>query len=162
MLRIVMPRIVMPRILMPRILIIEARFYSEIADLLAQGAEQVLADKGVEWRKLAVPGVFETPAALAMAVAAEQDYDGYIVLGCVIRGETSHYDYVCGESAAGLNRLAIQHQLALGYGVLTVETMAQAMERACPQKRNKGGEAARACLQMIELQKRLLERDFSR
>jgi 6,7-dimethyl-8-ribityllumazine synthase len=81
-------------------------------------------------------------------------YDGYIALGCVIRGETSHYDYVCAESARKLQDLACEHGLALGYGILTCETREQAWERAGVTERNKGGEAARACLRMLELERR--------
>jgi 6,7-dimethyl-8-ribityllumazine synthase len=100
-----------------------------------------------------IPGAFEAPAAIAFA-AQGGAYDGYVALGCVIRGETSHYDYVCGESARGLMDLAIQDGLPIGYGILTVENEAQAKERADPERRDKGGEAARACLAMLALRNR--------
>ncbi|MEM7171001.1 MAG: 6,7-dimethyl-8-ribityllumazine synthase [Pseudomonadota bacterium] len=143
----------------PHILIIEARFYEEIADELVQGAMAVLAEAGATYERLAVPGAFEIPAAVAMAVrsldffAGRKRFDGYITLGCVIRGETSHYDYVCSESARKLQDLACQHCLALGYGILTCETSEQARIRASRQEKDKGGVVAQACLDMLELKR---------
>jgi 6,7-dimethyl-8-ribityllumazine synthase len=108
-----------------------------------------------------VPGAFEIPAAIRFADAAADRgalstrYDGYVALGCVIRGETTHYDHVCGECARGLQDIAIRHELAIGFGILTCENEAQALARASVDKRNKGGEAARACLAMIALKRRL-------
>ena len=103
-----------------------------------------------------VPGAFELPAVISMALETEKKenkkiYDGYIALGCVIRGETTHYDYVCGETARALQDLSIVYQLALGFGLLTVENMGQAKERAFVDKRNKGGEAANACLKLLQV-----------
>ncbi len=143
----------------PHVLIIEARFYPEIADMLVRGACDFLEKEGVSLDVMQVPGVFETPASLAMVLGSEelynrQLYDGFIILGCVIRGETTHYDYVCSESARGLNQLAMDHALAMGYGILTVENMKQAIERANTSQRNKGGEAAKACVTMMKLQSR--------
>ncbi len=140
----------------PHILIVEARFYQHIADELAKGAVAALKEAGVTYDRLAVPGAFEIPAAIRMAVRAmhfhphRRRYDGYVALGCVIRGETTHYDYVCQESARGLQTLAHEFTLALGYGILTVDTEAQALERARMDRKDKGGGAARACLAMIE------------
>ena len=100
-----------------------------------------------------VPGAFEIPGAIAHA-ARSKAYDGFVALGCVVRGETSHYDYVCGESARGLMDLSIRKRFAIGYGILTVENIAQAEERADPARGDKGGEAVRACLAMIALKRR--------
>ena len=120
----------------PHILIVEARFYEDIADELVKGAMGALEKAGVTFDRLAVPGAFEIPAAIRMAIRAmhfhphRRRYDGYVALGCVIRGETTHYDYVCQESARGLQNLALEFTLALGYGILTVENESQAWERA--------------------------------
>ena len=140
----------------PHILIVEARFYEDIADELVKGAMGALEKAGVTFDRLAVPGAFEIPAAIRMAIRAmhfhphRRRYDGYVALGCVIRGETTHYDYVCQESARGLQNLALEFTLALGYGILTVENESQAWERARVDRKNMGGDAARACLAMIE------------
>jgi 6,7-dimethyl-8-ribityllumazine synthase len=144
----------------PHILIVEARFYEEISDELAKGAVAALKKAGVTYDRLAVPGAFEIPAAIRMAIRAmhfhphRRRYDGYVALGCVIRGETTHYDYVCQESARGLQNLALEFTLALGYGILTVENESQAWERARVDRKDKGGDAARACLAMIEAKRR--------
>ena len=143
----------------PHIMIVEARYYAHIADELAKGAITALDAAGASYERFAVPGAFEIPAAIRFAVEAqargarEARFDGYLALGCVIRGETTHYDYVCGESAGGLQRLALEHNLAIGFGNLTVENEAQALARARVDKKNKGGEAANACLAMIELKR---------
>lgn len=143
-----------------RIMIVEARFYEDIADRLAQGAEAALDEAGAQYERFGVPGAFEIPAAIKYAVRSpiflseRKHFDGYVALGCVIRGETSHYDYVCTESARALQDLAVNHSLAIGYGILTVENREQAMLRASISGRDKGGEAARACLLMIDLKRR--------
>ena len=140
----------------PHVMIVEARFYEDIADELCRGAIAVLETRGATLERLTVPGAFEIPAAIAMAHGADSSrFDGYIALGCVIRGETTHYDYVCGESARGLQDLAVRSGLAIGYGILTVEDRKQAWARAAVDKKDKGADAARACLQMIELKRRL-------
>ncbi len=136
----------------PRILIVEARFYDDIADELAAGAQDALHQARVE--RVAVPGAFEIPAAIAMAAAGPHAFDGYVAQGCDISGETSHYDYVCGESARGLQDLAIQRGLAIGYGILTVENRDQAWARADRARGNKGRDAAEACLAMLSLKQR--------
>ena len=138
----------------PRVLIVEARFYEDIADELMAGAAAVLEPAGCRVDRTRVPGAFEIPAAIAMAQNGEAVYDGYVALGCVIRGETSHYDYVCGESARGLQELAIRGPLAIGYGILTTESRGQAWARAARDQGNKGADAARACLDMIALRDR--------
>ena len=143
-----------------RILVVESRFYDAISDALLEGASDALKAFGAEFDVVSVPGAFELPAAIAFAEdaghgAAGLRYDGYVALGCVIRGETTHYDYVCGESARGLMNLAIERRLAIGYGVLTVEDEDQAWARARVSEGDKGGFAARACLDMITLKRRL-------
>lgn len=144
----------------PHVLIVEARFYEQIADELMRGASAALKAAGATFDRIAVPGAFEIPAAIAMALRADHvrdlpRYEGYLALGCVIRGETSHYDYICAESARKLQDLAGTHALALGYGILTCETAEQALSRARVEERDKGGEAARACLAMIDVRRRL-------
>ncbi len=135
---------------MANILILAARFYEDIADMLITEARAELEQAGHLCEVIAVPGAFEIPTALALAIDSGK-YDGYVALGCVIRGETTHYDYVCGESARGINTLAIQYRLPVGYGILTVENRSQAERRAAPGKNNKGADAARACMRMLAL-----------
>ena len=143
----------------PRILIVEAPYYEDIARELIRGASAELERQGAGFERVTVPGAFEIPAAIHMAVrsldyfAGKPRFDGYIALGCVIRGETTHYDYICAESARKLQDLACQYVLALGYGILTCETWEQAWERARVDGKDKGGEAARACLQMLNVKR---------
>lgn len=134
----------------PHILIVEARFYEDIADMLVAGAEAYLDAEGATWERISVPGAFEIPATINWSLA---NYDGFIALGCVIRGETTHYDYVCGESARGLQELALHKQAPIGYGILTTEDREQAVVRADPAQKNKGKDAAEACLRMIEIKR---------
>jgi 6,7-dimethyl-8-ribityllumazine synthase len=139
----------------PHVLVVEARFYAEIADEMMRGAVQALEAAGATHERVAVPGAFEIPGLIAMVIEAQRNrpdrrsFDGFVALGCVIRGETTHYDYVCGESARGLMNLACEHRIALGYGILTVENGNQAWARARVAEKNKGGDAAEACLAMI-------------
>jgi len=138
-----------------RILIVESRYYADIADALIEGAEQEIAKNGAKSERVVVPGAFEIPGAIALAAAKKgKPYDGYVALGCVIRGETTHYDYVCGESARGLMDLAVQKKLAIGYGIVTVENVEQARARAFTDRGDKGGDAAHACLAMVALGRR--------
>lgn len=138
------------------LLIIDARFYDDLADELLAGAEAALTEAGASFDRISVPGVLEIPAALAMALELRAGhYDGFVALGCVIRGETSHYDIVAGESARKLADIAVDHALAIGNGILTVESRDQAWARARVTEKNKGGGAAEAALAMIE-NKRLL------
>jgi 6,7-dimethyl-8-ribityllumazine synthase len=143
------------------ILIVEAPYYQAISEELAAGAIAALDAAGVRYDRLTVPGAFEIPAAIAIAAGLTPPgavpalrYDGYLALGCVIRGETTHYDYVCGESARGLQDLALHHGLAIGFGILTVENEKQAWARARRSEKDKGGEVARACLAMVQLKAR--------
>ena len=135
-------------------LIVEARFYTEIADAMAAGAAQVLDNAGVTYDRIEVPGALEIPAAIAMAAQQQAEdgkgrrYDGFVALGCIIRGETYHFEVVSNESARGIMDLSIRHCLAVGNGILTVENEEQAWVRADPMRKDKGGDAARAALAM--------------
>ncbi len=138
-----------------RVLIATSRYYENITLELEAGANEVLAAADAIVETIEVPGAFEVPGAIAMA-ADSAKYDGYIALGCVVRGETSHYDYVCGESARGLMTLAVERRLAIGYGILTVESQDQAWVRADRTQKNKGADAAEACLAMLALRKKFV------
>lgn len=135
------------------ILIVDARFYDDISDELHAGAVAVLEEAGVAHETVTVPGALEIPATIRMASETGK-YAGYVALGCVIRGETTHYDYVCAESARGLSELALHHLLPIGNGILTVENRTQALARARVSHKNKGGFAANACLSMLALKRR--------
>lgn len=139
---------------MPHIAIISATFYEDIAVALKAAAESELQSKRYSYEHFTIPGCFEAPAALSIA-AKSGEFDGYIILGCVIRGETSHYDYVCGESARGINELAIKKRLAVGYGIITAENREQAEVRADASQKNVGGRAAKACISMVKLKSAL-------
>ena len=134
-------------------LIVEARFYADIADLQLFGAKSALRAAGASFEHVSVPGALEIPVAIAMVAASQQHFDGYVALGCVIRGETTHYETVCSESARGLMDLAIAENLAIGNGILTVEDEAQAWERADVARKDKGGDAARAAISLAVLRK---------
>jgi 6,7-dimethyl-8-ribityllumazine synthase len=142
-----------------RMLIVEARFYVHIADALLSGATRALDAAGATYDRITVPGALEIPAAIAFAVDAarrnRKPYDGVVALGCVIEGETYHFEVVSNESARGLIDLAIGQQLAIGNGILTVDTEGQALARANPIEGDKGGEAARAALTMVALKRTL-------
>lgn len=144
-----------------RALIVEARFYEDIADELAAGAIAELERAGVAYDRIAVPGAFEVPAAIRFAAGAVErnagvpHYDGYVALGCVIRGETDHYDHICRETSRALMDMSVTDQLAIGFGVLTCETYEQARVRAAVDKKNKGRDAAIACLRMMALRREL-------
>ncbi len=143
------------------VMIVEARYYADIADELCRGAVAVLEAAGASYERFAVPGAFEIPAAIKYALSpsgprgAAGAFDGFVALGCVIRGETSHYDLICGECARGLQALALEHALALGFGLLTCDNREQAWARASLDGQNKGAQAARACLEMLALKRRL-------
>ena len=137
---------------MARILIVEARFYAHLNDLLLAGARSAIEAAGHGHETVTVPGALEIPAAIALAAETGR-YDAYVALGAVIRGETFHFEIVAGESARGLMALALDG-LAIGNGILTVENEAQALARARPDEKDKGGEAARAALAMVALKER--------
>lgn len=142
-----------------RVLIIEGRFYEAISDELAGGAIAALQAAGAAYDRISVPGALEIPQALAQAAAAGRiprsgasgTWDGAVALGCVIRGETAHYDIVCRNANHWLMQVAMRHAVPVGNGILTVETEAQAFARARGGADGKGGDAARACLRLIEL-----------
>ena len=143
----------------PHIMIVESPYYKEIADRMIESVLIELNSVDATYERFEVPGSFELPGAIRIAIESYNNpsdrirFDGYIALGCVIRGQTSHYDYVCEESARGLNDLVLKYGVALGYGVLTTENRDQALARASRDQHDRGGAAARACLAMIELKR---------
>jgi 6,7-dimethyl-8-ribityllumazine synthase len=140
-----------------RILIVEARFYDAVGAMLLAGADAAMKAAGAAYDVVKVPGALEIPIAMAIALdaaeAAGSPYDGAIALGCVIRGETYHFEIVAGESSRALLDLAVARKLAFGNGVLTVENEAQAIVRADPTQGDKGGDAARAALVLAALKR---------
>jgi 6,7-dimethyl-8-ribityllumazine synthase len=138
---------------MARILIVEARFYEHLNDLLLAGARRAIEAAGHDHETVTVPGALEIPGAVALAAESGR-FDAYVALGVVIRGETFHFEIVAGESARGLMALTLDG-LAIGNGILTVEDEAQALARARPEEKDKGGEAAKAAIAMLELRARL-------
>ena len=149
-----------------RILVAEARFYDDIADMLLRGAKRVLKDAGATFDLVTVPGALEIPAAIMIALhgseARDEPYEGVVALGCVIRGETSHYDIVAGESARAIMDISIARDMPMGNGILTVDTDAQARARARLTGEDKGGGAARAALALVRLKRRLIREARSR
>ncbi|TWG67525.1 MULTISPECIES: 6,7-dimethyl-8-ribityllumazine synthase [unclassified Aminobacter] len=142
----------------PRLLIVEARFYDDLSDALLEGAKAALDAAGAQYDVVTVPGALEIPAAISFALDGAEnggtDYDGFVALGCVIRGETYHFDIVANESCRALMDLAVEESLAIGNGILTVENDEQAWARARRSEGDKGGFAARAALTMIALRER--------
>jgi 6,7-dimethyl-8-ribityllumazine synthase len=137
------------------ILIVEARFYSHIANALLDGATAALDAAGASFERVSVPGALEIPPAIALAARSDKGYDGFVALGCVIRGETYHFEIVSNESARGLMDLGTRNGLCIGNGVLTVENEEQALVRASTTGGDKGGDAARACLALINYRTKL-------
>jgi 6,7-dimethyl-8-ribityllumazine synthase len=138
--------------IMAKFLIVEARFYDHLNDMLVAGASAALKSAGHEVEVLTVPGALEIPGAISLA--SESDlYDGYVAIGVVIRGETYHFEIVAGESARGIMALTMDG-LAIGNGILTVENEDQAIVRADPKQKNKGGEAAKAAMALLNLRNR--------
>jgi len=137
-----------------KILIIFSNYYEDITEALMSGATDVLRNADMDFDTIEVPGVLETPAALAMAVKSKK-YQGYVILGCVIRGETTHYEIVSNESARAIMNLACKHRLALGNGIQTVENREQAWARASVEGKNNGAGAAQAALAMIKVRREL-------
>jgi 6,7-dimethyl-8-ribityllumazine synthase len=142
------------------ILIIEARYYEAIGETLEAGAIAELEAAGASFERIVVPGALEIPLALSQAVKsgligsddADARFDGCVALGCVIRGDTSHYDIVCNNANHWLMRLAVENGIPLGNAILTVDTEAQAMERAQGGRKGKGAEAVRACLALVAIE----------
>jgi 6,7-dimethyl-8-ribityllumazine synthase len=145
-----------------RILVVEARYYDDIADLLLAGAMKELQSAGAAVEQISVPGSLEIPIAIALALEAatkkRRPYDGVVALGCVIRGDTIHFEIVSTESARGLMDLAITRNVPIGNGIITVNTEAQAFARARMEEQDKGGDAARAALALVRLKRRLRKR----
>lgn len=147
----------------PHLLIVRAPYYREVADALEAGAARILREAGATHEQVDVAGAFELPQAIRLALRASAlgdaakrlRFDGYVALGCVVRGETDHYEHICREAMAGLMRVALTFGIALGTGLLTVDTVAQALARARPDGRNKGAEAAAAALRQIDAARRL-------
>ena len=137
---------------MAKLLIVEARFYDHLNDMLVSGAKAALKAKGHEVEVITVPGALEIPGTIAMAAEAQM-YDGFVAIGVVIRGETYHFEIVAGESARGIMALTMDG-IAIGNGILTVENEEQAIVRADPKQKDKGGEAAVAAMALLNLQNR--------
>lgn len=145
----------------PNIVLVEARFYEDISDQLAAGAIAAIEAAGGTVYRIDVPGILEIPAALQFAIEGQgnpdtgQMFDGGVVLGCAIKGETDHYEHVCSESMRGTQDVALAHAFPVGNGILTCPSRPLAEERADMNRRNFGGRAAEACLSLIELRTRL-------
>ncbi|NNE50433.1 MAG: 6,7-dimethyl-8-ribityllumazine synthase [Altererythrobacter sp.] len=137
---------------MAKFLIVEARFYGHLNDMLIAGAKTAIEAAGHEAEVLTVPGALEIPGAIALALESDQ-FDGFVAIGVVIRGETYHFEIVAGESARAIMALTMDG-IAIGNGILTVENEDQALVRADPARKNKGGEAAEAALALLKLQER--------
>ena len=137
---------------MAKFLIVEARFYDHLNDMLVAGAKAALKAKGHEVEVITVPGALEIPGTIAMAAEAQQ-YDGFVAIGVVLRGETYHFEIVAGESARGIMALTMDG-IAIGNGILTVENEEQAIVRADPKQKDKGGEASIAAMALLNLQNR--------
>ncbi len=137
---------------MAKFLIVEARFYDHLNDMLIAGARDALENEGHQVDVITVPGALEIPGSIALAAESGR-YDGYVAIGIVIRGETYHFEIVAGESARGIMALTMDG-IAIGNGILTVENEAQALERADPARKDKGGEAAKATLALLALKER--------
>jgi len=142
-----------------RVLVVEARFYEDIADALLDGAMRTLKQAGAVIERVSVPGSLEIVPAIAIALEtamrADNPYEGVVALGCVIRGETLHFEIVSQESARALLDFSVAHRIPIGNGILTVDTQAQALTRARAEEMDKGGDAARAALALIRLKRRL-------
>jgi 6,7-dimethyl-8-ribityllumazine synthase len=141
----------------PQILLISAPYYAQVVDGMMAAAREVLGQANAGFTIVEVAGAYELPQALALAVRAGRKFDGYIALGCVVRGETDHYDFICGAAMDGLMRVATDHALCLGTALLTVDTLAQALARSAETGANKGAEAAVACLKQIALARSLAQ-----
>lgn len=133
----------------PHMLLVRAPYYRGVVDGMTRGAERILREAGATWTVLDVAGAFELAQAIRIALRGTTRFDGFVALGCVVRGETDHYDHICRESMAGLMNVALQYGIALGSGLLTVHELAQAEARASDDGHNKGAEAAAASLLQV-------------
>lgn len=138
----------------PRILLIQAPYYAEVVGGMRAGVERCVAAAGGSLEVVDVAGAFELPAALRMALQSGMNWDGYVLLGCVVKGETDHYDHICREACAGVMNLSTETGAAIGFGLLTVHTIEQAEARSRDDRHNKGVEAANACLMQVALRRR--------
>lgn len=139
----------------PHVLVVRAPYYTQVVEGLTAGAERILRQAGATFETLDVAGAFELPQAIRLALRGHKRFDGYVALGCVVKGETDHYDHICREAIAGLMQVSLQFGLALGQGVLTVDTIAQGLARSGLDGHNKGAEAAAAALLQISAARRL-------
>jgi 6,7-dimethyl-8-ribityllumazine synthase len=139
----------------PHVLLVRAPYYTQVVNGLTAGAERILREAGATFETLDVAGAFELPQGIRLALRGPKRFDGYVALGCVVKGETDHYDHICREAIAGLMQVSLQFGLALGQGVLTVHTIAQGLARSGADGHNKGAEAAAAALLQISAARRL-------
>ena len=139
----------------PHLLLVRAPYYREVVDGMTSGADRILRQAGATYDTLDVAGAFELAQGVRIALRGTQRFDGFVALGCVVRGETDHYDHICRESMAGLMHVALQYGIALGAGLLTVHEIGQAIERSSDDGHNKGAEAAAAALLQIAAMRRL-------
>jgi 6,7-dimethyl-8-ribityllumazine synthase len=139
----------------PHLLIVEARFYEGLSEALLDGAKAALDEAGATYEVVTVPGALEIPATISFALEGDREFDGFVALGVVIRGETYHFEIVANESSRALMSLAVEEAVAIGNGILTVENEAQAWARARREESDKGGFAARAALTMIALREKM-------
>ncbi len=138
----------------PHLLVVRAPYYQDVADGLLDGASRILREAGATFTLIDVAGAYELPQAIRLALRGTTRFDGFVALGCVVKGETDHYDHICRETIAGLMRLSLQFGLALGQGVLTVHRLDQARARSGRDGHNKGAEAAAAALIQIGVARR--------
>ena len=138
----------------PQMLMVRAPYYREVVDGLSEGAARILREAGAAFEQVDVAGAFEIPQAIRLALRGTRRFDGFVALGCVVRGETDHYDHICRETMSGLMQLALQFGIALGSGVLTVDTIEQGLERSRLDGHNKGAEAAAAALLQVGMARR--------
>ncbi len=139
----------------PHMLVVRAPYYKEVVDGMTVAAERILREAGATFDILDVAGAFELAQAIRIALRGTQKFDGYVALGCIVRGGTDHYDHICRESMAGLMGVALQYGIALGSGLLTVHSLEQAVARSGPDGHNKGAEAAAAALLQVAAGRRL-------
>jgi len=139
----------------PRILVVRAPYYRAVVDGMSEGAARILSEAGAGSEVVDVAGAFELPQAIRLALRGQERFDGFVALGCVVRGETDHYEFICAATMQGLMDVALQYGIALGSGLLTVDTIEQAVARSGADGHNKGAEAAVAALRQVDAARRL-------
>ena len=139
----------------PHLLVVRAPYYRDVVDGMTRGAERILRDAGAPFEVLDVAGAFELAQAVRIALRGTARFDGFVALGCIVKGETDHYEFICRESMAGLMNVALQYGIALGSGLLTVHNIGQAEARSADDGHNKGAEAAAASLLQVVAARRL-------